>query len=73
MIKLSEIAAGDQVVIQDRNSNVASGVVQAGDKALAVEVFGVMIRFARVDMKHRWVLVPGVRVVGHTPLLVVEL
>lgn len=75
MIPLPEVAPGDEVIIQDQQKNLARGPVVASDDQhrqpiLTVEAFGQLITFARATRAGTMRLVPGVRLVGHTPLLI---
>lgn len=73
MIDLDEISPDDQVIIQDQLGNVASGTVHQGElngcPAWLITAFGVAIFVARQGKTGHWVPVKGIRVVGHTPLL----
>lgn len=72
-IDLADLNPDDQVIIQDQSGNVAGGFVTAendhGVPILSIRAFGLSVPFARQTKTGSWKLRPGLRLVGHTPIL----
>jgi hypothetical protein len=73
MIDLADIGPDDYVIIQDVAGNVASGTVQrvptAHRTTLAIRAFGTVVPFAQLSRRDTWRAIPGIKVTGHTPVL----